>query len=142
MPWATVTEQGEPKSWVGAADPVSVEWRLVSIYHNAAWAEANLRTKWHLDSSNHLATIGLHQRYRQTAGQRSHSIGRTVTCNGRPENDVSLNHIILQRFFLVINPGAVVDEDPAVQSTCDTCGNCADPVNLSGWYGPAATLTI
>jgi len=50
-------------------------------------AEAYLRTMWHLDPSNHLAII--HQRYtdRQTGQieQRSHSIGRTVTCNGRPK---------------------------------------------------------
>jgi len=49
-----------------------------------ARAEVYLRTKWHLDPSNHLATI--HQRYRQT-GQRSCSKGRTVTCNGRPKMD-------------------------------------------------------
>jgi len=37
--------------------------------------KAYLRAKFHLDPSNHLATI--HQRYRQT-GQWSDSIGRTV----------------------------------------------------------------
>jgi len=37
----------------GAAVPLSV-----------AWAEAYLRTKWHPDPSNRLATI--HQRYRQS----------------------------------------------------------------------------
>ena len=43
-----------------------------------------LHTKWHIESSNCLATM--HQRYRQRdrqRGQRSHSIGRTVTYNGR-----------------------------------------------------------
>jgi len=34
----------------------------IPIQHNVAWAEAYLRTKWHLDPSNRLATI--HQRYR------------------------------------------------------------------------------
>jgi len=50
---------------------------------NTMWpGRAYLRTKWHLDPSDRLpATI--HQRYRQT-GQRSRSIGRTVTCNSRP----------------------------------------------------------
>jgi len=45
-----------------------------------------LRTKWHLDPSNRLATI--HQRYRQTrqTGQRFRGIRRTVTCNGRPKS--------------------------------------------------------
>ena len=50
--------------------------------------EAYLHTKWHLDSSNPLATI--HQRHRQSGhtrqtrqtGQRSDSIGQTVF--GRP----------------------------------------------------------
>jgi len=47
-------------------------------------AEVYLRTKWHVDPSKRFATI--HQRYRQTGqtGQRSRSIGQTVTCNGRP----------------------------------------------------------
>ena len=52
----------------------------VPIKHNVAWAEAYLRTKWHLDPSNRLATI--HQRYRQTdrqTRQRYDSIGRTVS---------------------------------------------------------------
>ena len=39
-------------------------------------AEAYLHAKFHLDPSNRLDTI--HQRHRQTAGQRSDSIGRTV----------------------------------------------------------------
>jgi len=29
----------------------------VPIYQNVTWAEANLRTRWHLDPSSHLATI-------------------------------------------------------------------------------------
>jgi len=40
-----------------------------------AWAEAYLRAKFHLDPSNHLATV--HESYRQDR-QRSDSIGRTV----------------------------------------------------------------
>jgi len=52
-------------------------------------AEAYIRTKWHLGPSNRLAIISLHQRYtdKQTGQieQRSHSIRRTVTCNGRPK---------------------------------------------------------
>jgi len=40
------------------------------------WVEAYLRTKWYPDPSNRLATI--HQRYRQTGRQRSHSTQRTV----------------------------------------------------------------
>ena len=35
--------------------------------NSVAWAEVYLRTKWHLDTSNRLATI--HQRYRQTDRQ-------------------------------------------------------------------------
>ena len=36
----------------------------VPIWNNVTWAKAYLRIKWHLDTSNRLATI--HQRYRQT----------------------------------------------------------------------------
>jgi len=32
------------------------------MYHNVAWAEADLRTKWHLDPSSHLATIDMGQK--------------------------------------------------------------------------------
>ena len=39
-------------------------WRLGPFLHNVVWAEAYLRTKWHFDPSNRLATI--HQRFRQT----------------------------------------------------------------------------
>ena len=55
------------------------------------WTEAYLRTKWHLDPSNHLATI--HQCHRQK-GQRSHSIGRTITCNGLPKNQLGGRKVI------------------------------------------------
>jgi len=73
-----VQEQSGPK--VAAAVPISVCW--VPIVHNVAWTEAYLRTKWHLDPANRLATI--HQRYRQTGQidkrdrQRPDSIGQTV----------------------------------------------------------------
>jgi len=51
---------------------------------NAMWPGPRpiLHIKWHLDPSNRLATI--HRRYRQT--DRRTVLGRTVTCNGRPEN--------------------------------------------------------
>ena len=39
-------------------------WRELGSRHNVAWGEAYLRTKWHLDPTNRLAT--LHQRHRQT----------------------------------------------------------------------------
>jgi len=45
----------------GELCPLGESW--VPIQHNVAWAEAYLRTKWHLDPSNRLATI--HQRFRQ-----------------------------------------------------------------------------
>jgi len=32
---------------------------LVLITHNVAWAEAYLRTKWHLDPLSHLATTDM-----------------------------------------------------------------------------------
>ena len=53
---------------VGAWSPSNTMWP-------PAWAEAYLRTKWHHNPSNRLATI--HQRYRQDR-QRSDRIGRTV----------------------------------------------------------------
>ena len=36
-------------------------WRGISvpIYHNVAWAEAYLHTKWYPDASSHLATIDM-----------------------------------------------------------------------------------
>jgi len=37
------------------------------VAYNVAYANAYLRTKWHLDPSSRLATI--HQRYRQTERQ-------------------------------------------------------------------------
>jgi len=40
--------------------------------HSVAWDEAYIRTKWHLDPSNRLATI--HQRYRQSGGHRFRTI--------------------------------------------------------------------
>ena len=67
------------KKW-GSAVPLSVRGSW-SPSNSVAWAEAYLHANWHLDPSNHLATI--HQHYRQT-GQWSRSIGRTVTCNGCP----------------------------------------------------------
>jgi len=70
--------------YVGAAVPPSVG-KLRPRLRQCAWVEVYLRTKWHLDPSNRLATT--HQRYRQT-GQRSRSIGRTVTCNGRPITEI------------------------------------------------------
>jgi len=47
----------------GAAVPHSVGG-AESHVTKFAWAEAYLRTKWHLDPSNHLVTV--HQCYRQT----------------------------------------------------------------------------
>ena len=47
----------------GSAVPLS-RGSWVPISHIVAWAEAYLRTKWHLDPSNRLVTM--HQRYRQT----------------------------------------------------------------------------
>jgi len=41
----------------------------VSPSNHVAWAEAYRCTKWHVDSSNHLATI--HQRYRQDRTDRT-----------------------------------------------------------------------
>jgi len=62
-----------PFGWGGAGSPSNTMW--------PARAEAYLHAKFHLDASNHLATI--HQRYRQTDRtgqdrQRSDSIWRTV----------------------------------------------------------------
>jgi len=61
---------------LGEAVPLGAS--CVPIQHNVAWAEAYLRTKWHIDPSNGLATI--HQRHRQDRQdrQRSDSTGRTV----------------------------------------------------------------
>ena len=44
-----------PKIW--GAVPLLGSW--VPISNNVAWAEAYLRTKWHLDSSSHLTTIDM-----------------------------------------------------------------------------------
>ena len=61
----------------GAALPLSGEGTGSPILHNVASAEAYLRTKYYLDSSDRLATI--HRRYRQTDRQTDNdSIERTV----------------------------------------------------------------
>ena len=71
---------------LGAVPPF---WKgsWVSTKHNVAGAEGYLHAKFHFDSSKRLTTI--HQRYRQDRqtdiGQRSDSIGRTVSSNVRPE---------------------------------------------------------
>jgi len=64
-----------PFPWGGAGSPSN----------SVVWVEAYLCTKWHLDPSNHLATICQH--YRQT-GQWSRSIGRIVTCNGLQKHSI------------------------------------------------------
>ena len=63
------------ENW-GAVPPFLGEQELGPILHSVAWAEAYLHAKFHLDPCNRLATV--HQRYRQTDGQRSDSIGQTV----------------------------------------------------------------
>jgi len=71
---------------LGAVPPF---WKRswVSTKNNVAGAEGYLHAKFHFDSSKRLTTI--HQRYRQDRqtdiGQRSDSIGRTVSSNVRPE---------------------------------------------------------
>ena len=65
------------------AVPVWEMGSWVSILHDVAWAEACLPTKWHLDPSNHLATI--HQRHRQTG--ETEQIGQTyngLIASGEP----------------------------------------------------------
>ena len=62
---------------------------LVSIY-SVAWAEAYLRTKWHLDAFNRLATI--HRRQEQTDRTE-----RNRFTNGRSKTDTTLkSRVILQ----------------------------------------------
>jgi len=51
----------------GAAVPPFLGGGAGSPSNNVAWAEAYLRTKWHLDPCSRLATI--HQRHRQTDRQ-------------------------------------------------------------------------
>ena len=46
------------KNW-GTVPPFSERGIWVNIWHNVAWAEANLHTKWHLDPSNRLATLDM-----------------------------------------------------------------------------------
>ena len=53
-------------------------WVPIYTMSNVAWAEAYLRTKWHLDPSNRLATIHPTSQTGQAERQRSDSIGRTV----------------------------------------------------------------
>jgi len=67
-----------PNSW-GCSVSLSVGERAGSP-SNTMWPGP--RPTWHLDPSSRLATI--HQRYGQTGqtGQRSRSVGRTVTCIG------------------------------------------------------------
>jgi len=80
---------------MGAAVPISVGGGGDGSQSNTM----SVRTKFHLDPPNRLATI--HQRYRQTGqtGKRSRSIGRTVTCNGRPKTTCA-NHEIFCTCYL------------------------------------------
>ena len=75
--WATVPEQSGLKSGGGAAVSISVGESWVPVQHNVVWDEAYLRTKWHLDPSNHLATI---HRFRET-----YSTDNGPTAYGRPK---------------------------------------------------------
>ena len=50
-------QQTGAENW--GALPLFLEGSLVPIYHNVAWAEAYLRTKWHLDPSSHLTTVDM-----------------------------------------------------------------------------------
>ena len=69
--WATVWPQETWAENYGVTVPLSVgDW--LPIQHNVACAEAYLRTKWHLDPSNHLATI------RQRCGQTDTTDRTTV----------------------------------------------------------------
>jgi len=54
---------------------VLYKYCIIIIIISVAGTEAYLRPKFHLDSSNHLATI--HQRHRQTDRQ-THRTDRTV----------------------------------------------------------------
>jgi len=57
--------------------------------YNGAWVEAYLHTKWHHHPSPTLQQTG----HSGQTGEWSCSIGRTVTCNGRPKmaiNDARL----------------------------------------------------
>ena len=64
---------------IGGLCPLFGQGNWVSIQRNVARAEAYVHAKFHLDPSNHLATI--HQRYRQTGQrdrQRSNSTEQTI----------------------------------------------------------------
>ena len=67
--WATVAtiNMGQKQ---GADVPLS--GGAVSPSNNVAWAEAYLRTKWHLDPSNRLATR--HQRHRHAGQDRQTTV--------------------------------------------------------------------
>jgi len=66
------------QNW-GAVPHMGGSW--VPIQHNVAWAEAYLHTKWHLDPSNHLATI--YQRHRQDKGLIAQG---ELSCKRLPKN--------------------------------------------------------
>jgi len=71
---------------VGAAVPLSVGWGLgPHLTQCGLWAEAYLPTKWHLDPSNRLDYNTPTLQTDKQDRQRTHSMGRTVTCNGRPK---------------------------------------------------------
>ena len=95
--WATVwPQQTWAEKWGRLLCPFP--WKELSSHLtqcHVAWAEANLRTKWHFDPSNRLATI--HQRYRETR-RRCRSIGRTVTRHGCPIKPV---HIVVIRRYAI-----------------------------------------
>jgi len=85
-----------PLFWGGELGP------QLPIYHNVAWAEAYLSTKWHHDPSNRMATI--HQQYRQDR-QRSDSIGWTVSQTAAQKNTLlrlrGTKCIIIPNFMVI-----------------------------------------
>jgi len=86
---STVAEMGDRLAIIGMGRKVR---GCCAPFLGVAGTPSYTVSPGHLDPSNCLAAM--HHRYRQDrqTGQRSRSIGRTVTCNGRPK-------ILLMSFY-------------------------------------------
>jgi len=84
----------------------------VGPQHNVAWAEAYLRTKWHLDPTTRLATTDMGQNWRlcPLLGRTAGSSSKTMWPSPRPTSMPS---------FISIHPTPVGDNTPTLQTGQD-----------------------
>jgi len=106
--WATVPQQSGPKS-EGAAVPLSV----IDLDPHLTQCRLGRVLPSYQVASSSIQPFGYNTSTLQTGqtGEQSHSIGRTVTCNGRPEIDRHLARLLAgeyRRLFDLLVAGGPV----------------------------------